>query len=565
MRIQENQKVEWGPLLALFTIGFAIRTIGVDHGAILGDERINEAAKVLTGQLVPDHHFYPPLLNYITAVVYGVMFAIGKVLGVWPDPSAFRAQYFVDPTIFNVAGRVLVAAIAALAAPIAYWFARKMSYSKLEALFLSGFLLLTPISVYLSYIFKGDPGLATFSLLSIVLFVLKVKGGVSRNLDIALAFAMVFALSFKHSFLFLMLPLAVSYLACAIQSIGATETLRSVLRIFITGLIAWPILNIGIVLDFHNFLAFQQVQSVMSITSGGTFVEALQLLWSRMIHWQSGIGVILPILFATFPFIALGTKAPRALIAAWVAVVVGMVLVAYLVRLRQPEHLWVSFFVIMVLFAGLTLVEMTRLLKSLGVFVGATALGIALVGCIGIWQQTLARPITQDVAASLTTRYADRKVATGIPLPDVSQSRVAQEYELSRHQRTAEKYQISLPPLSAERIVPLDRAGTQFILPLPNPMSGLENARDQDLIGNIQPYAWPPQIADWQLDAWLEDGVDIFVVSNLAFLRAETTSDMLRAFYNELNERCQVVERFHPRKPLFLERETVIMDCANAS
>ncbi|MFY0597531.1 MAG: hypothetical protein JXQ85_13960 [Cognatishimia sp.] len=550
--------------MTLFTIGFAIRTIGVDHGAILGDERINEAAKVLTGQLVPDHHFYPPLLNYVTAVVYGGMFAIGKVLGIWPDPTAFRAQYFIDPTIFNVAGRVLVAAIAALTAPIAYWFARRMDYSKLESLFISAFLLVTPISVYLSYIFKGDPGLASFSLLSVSIFVIKVKSGVSPKLDVALALVMVLALSFKHSYLFLMLPLAVSYLACVIPSIGAIETLKSVLRIFITGLIAWPILNIGIVLDFQNFLAFQKVQSVMSITSGGTFVEALQLLWSRMIHWQSGIGVILSILFATFPLVALGTKAPRALIAAWGAVVLGMVLVVYLVRLRQPEHLWVSYFVIMVLFAGITLVEVTRLLKPLGVFVGATALGIALVGCIGIWQQTLARPMTQDIAASLTARYTDRKVATGIPLPQVPQSRVAQDYEFSRHQKTAEKYKISLPPLSEERIVPLDRAGTQFILPLPNPMSGLENARDEDLIGNIQPYAWPPQITDWRLDAWIEDGVDVFVVSNLAFLRTETTSDMLRAFYNELNERCQIAERFHPRKPLFLERETVIMDCANA-
>lgn len=562
MITSENQRVEWKWMIALFAVALVVRIIGVDHGAIIGDERINEAAKVLTGRLVPDQHFYPPLLNYLTAILYGFMFAVGKVMGVWPDATAFRSQYFQDPTIFSVAGRVLVAAISALMAPIAYKFARKMKYEMGEALLISTVILLAPLSVYLSFMYKGDPALASFSLLTILLMVRKSQVPESWRLDIWLALSMVLALSFKHSFALNMLPLAIAYLVAIYPLVGVSGTLWSVVRIFLVGVITWPVLNIGIVLDFQNFLDFQKIQSVMSITEGATLSQSLGLLVERVFHLQSGLGLILPVLFLAFPLVANRTVQPRMLISIWLATIAGMILVAYLVRLRQPEHLWVSFFVVVAFFAALTLIEILRMHRAVGRILGAGVLALAIFGCLGLWQQTLARPITQEIASVIQENYSVRKIATGIPLPTVPQSRIAQDYEVARHQRTANKYDIELPPLSAERIIPLNSPNSQFILPLPNPMSGLENARDEDLVGNIRPYAWPPQIADWTLDAWLADGVDVFVVSNLPYLMHETSSVMLRAFYQDLNERCKVTAEFEPRKPLFLERKTIIMDCS---
>ena len=215
-------------------------------------------------------------------------------------------------------------------------------------------------------------------------------------------------------------------------------------------------------------------------------------------------------------------------------------------------------------YGALTLIELTRMVKAVGVVVGAATLAMLLIGCIGIWQQTLARPITLDIADELEQGFADRRMVTGIPLPGVKQSRDAQDYMVARLQRTADKYQVWLPPLSPERIVAPDAPDTRFILPLPNPMYGLEDATDEDLIGNVQAYAWPPQIEDWTLDNWLADGVEVFVVANLAHATTQSRSDMLRAFYQELEKRCDIAAVFTPRKPLFLERESVILDCASA-
>ncbi|MDC0737794.1 phospholipid carrier-dependent glycosyltransferase [Cognatishimia sp. SS12] len=552
----------WGRLIALFLFAFLIRLIGVDHGAVIADERINEAAKVLTGQLVPDQHFYPPLLNYITAIVYGAMFAIGKVFGVWADATAFREQYFQDPTVFSVAGRCLVAALSALSAPIAYVFARQLRYSAREALVISTLIVLAPITVYLSFMYKGDPALATFSLLTVCLMVRKIADVNSVRTDVLLAVSMALALSFKHSFALLMGPLALAYLYSVFPLLGLKGTFKSVGRIFLVGAIAWPILNIGIVLDFQNFLNFQKIQSVMSISQGPTLFQALVLLVERMLHLQSGLGIILPILFVLLPYAAPRNEYRRMLLSIWAATIVGMVFVAYLVKLRQPEHLWVSFFVIVAMFAAVTLVELARKFQSAGRAIGVATYIVALVGCFGIWQQTLAAPITSEIASVIEARFADRKIATGIPLPTVPQSKTAQEYEFARLQKTAEKYQVELPPLSQERIVPADSPNKQFILPLPNPMSGLEDTTDEDLIGIVRAYAWPPQINDWTLDRWLADGVDVFVVANLAHAMTENSSLMLRAFYRDLNDRCDVAAEFAPRKPLFLERDTVILDCA---
>lgn len=561
MKLLGSRHAGWACLLVLFLSAFFLRVIGVDHGAVIADERINEAAKVLTGQLIPDQHFYPPLLNYMTAILYGAMFAIGKLFGVWADPTAFREQYFQDPTVFSVAGRCLVASLSALSAPIAYVFARQLRYSTRESLVISSLLMLAPITVYLSFMYKGDPALATFSLLTVCLMVRKIEDVTAARTDVLLALSMALALSFKHSFALLMGPLAIAYLYSVFPLLGWSGTFKSVGRIFLVGAITWPILNIGIVLDFQNFMNFQKIQSVMSISQGATLMQALILLLERMVHINSGLGFILPVLFALFPFAAPRTEYRRMMLSIWVATIVGMVFVAYLVKLRQPEHLWVSFFVIVAMFAAVTLVELARRFRTAGQALGFAAIATALVGCFGIWQQTIATPITSEIARVIETRFADRKIATGIPLPSVRQSRAAQDYEFSRLLKTADKYQVELPPLSPERIVPLDSPNKQFILPLPNPMSGLEDTKDEDLVGIVRPYAWPPQIEDWTLDVWRADGVDVFVVANLAHAMNENSSQMLRAFYRDLNERCDIAAEFAPRKPLFLERTTVILDC----
>ena len=65
-------------MLLMFIVAVLFRSIGINYGYWHGDERVNDAAKVLTGQLVPGQHFYPPLWNYINAVAYAIVYIVGR-------------------------------------------------------------------------------------------------------------------------------------------------------------------------------------------------------------------------------------------------------------------------------------------------------------------------------------------------------------------------------------------------------------------------------------------------------------------------------------------------------
>ncbi|GAA6207079.1 hypothetical protein NBRC116601_03720 [Cognatishimia sp. WU-CL00825] len=564
MNNRSGSQMEWRILMALFFAALAVRVIGLDHGVVLGDERINEAAKVLTGQLVPDQHFYPPLMNYLTAILFGFVYAVGRLIGTWPDAAAFRAQYFTDPTIFLVSARALVAAIGAISAPLFYRIARQLQFSKFEAVVVALFAIIAPISVYLSYIYKGDIPQASATVFVVLCLIQKWNSPDSRMQDFCLGLALTLALSIKHSFILLMLPLFVGYIAVFWPHLGKARLMASLSRVCITGFVLWPLLNIGILLDLENFLNFQKIQAVMSITEGASLLDALVLLVERALHWQSGLGLLMPIAFAVFPLLAHRAPYAGVTLMIWLAFIAGMVLVAHLVRLRQPEHLWVSFFVVMQLFGALTLVLFARVLRPLGWAMTGTAAILAMIGCIGIWRETLARPIANDIAVYLQTQHAGRKAVTGVPLP-LQQSRAAQDYEFAIVDRTAAKYNIALPERAEERRVAPDAENAYFVLPIPAVMFGLEDATDAELEGKIRAYAWPPQEIDWTLDNWVDDDITLFVVTNLAYLQNETPSEMLRLFYNDLATRCAVAIEFAPRKPLFLERQITVLDCAKKS
>ena len=53
MSIAGRTRVGTVLVLVLFTVAFLLRAVGADYGYFHGDERINEAAKVLTGHFQP--------------------------------------------------------------------------------------------------------------------------------------------------------------------------------------------------------------------------------------------------------------------------------------------------------------------------------------------------------------------------------------------------------------------------------------------------------------------------------------------------------------------------------
>ena len=553
-------KMDWGILFLLFFLAWGLRVIGLDWGYLHGDERVNQAAKALAGQLVPDQHFYPPLMHYMAAVLYGCLYVVGRAVDLWSNTGEFRAQYFTDPTIFYLVARAMTGAISALMAPLFYRIGRLLGFGKGESFVIALFAVFAPLSIYLSYIFKGDVGVAAASVWIVLLKIRKVQNPSLRRIDIYLGLGVVLALSFKHSFILLMVPLAVAFLSVMSSQIGFKSALTSIARITITVILIWPILNIGILLDFANFLKFQQIQTVMSITEDVRFVDSVGKMLRAAMDWQIGISLLMPYAFLLFPVFALGMEKPGMLMGVWVATIVSTLGVAYLVGLRQPEQLWIAHFMVIQLFAAISIACIYRLSRSVGALAAVAALGFCVVGDITIWKQALVRPVNEDVASYIQTVYPDRKVMTSIDVP-LQQSRAAQDFEWARVTRTAEKYELDMPDIAQERRIPSDLAEAYFVVPMPEVMFGLEGTTDADLEGSVAPFAWPPQPEDWKLANWRADGVDLFVISDFQGWLGKDNAPLMQAFFQEVETECQSFQVFMSRKPLFLERDVSVIDC----
>lgn len=557
-------------VVVLLALAFTLRAIGVDYGYFHGDERVNEAAKVLTGDLIPGQHFYPPLINYLNAIGLAGLFGIGMMLDWWSGPGAFRAQYFEDPTAFYVTARLLTAFSGALLAPLFWAIARRVGLNPWRAFAVGLVGAFFPLGIYMSHIAKGDVALTTCLVATFWAILVRLDAGRPGRWDIVAGLLAVLTLSFKTSGLFILGPLAVGYLGIIGAREGAGASAGSLLRVVVTVLVAWPILNIGIVLDFANFLAFQKIQAVMSISGDASATAGLATLLDRLFVPVIGLNLVwLTLAVLAPPVLLLALPAGRitqkpALIAFWISLVLATAGTAMMVGSRQPEHLWIANFAGFTLLAALTLAGLSAASRPVP-RIGATAL-LALGLVISTFQsviplrEALAPAIREAVDARIASDYADARILTMLD-SRLPKRMAAQDMELARLDRLARKYKVVLPDLNAERLIREDPPGAVFYMEMPTVMYGLENVEDgaEDYV--VQAHAWPPQRAEWQLDYWLEQGFSVFVVKNLPYMRNEIASDLMRAFFNDMARRCTLDEEFKARKPLYLERDVSIFRC----
>lgn len=562
---------EWQWLGLLFILALVVRIIGIDYGYWHGDERINEAAKVLTGQLIPGQHFYPPLLNYINAVCLAVLFVLGRMVPAWYNVADFRALYFSDPTVFYLTCRLVTAAMGAALAPLFYLVAKQLHFKRSSCLLAGLFGVFIPVVILLSHFAKSDVGLAMAAVLVFWFMLRKFVAPQRIGIDIAFGFFIALAMSFKHSYLFIFLPLIVGYAILLWRTYDFTVAFKSLLISGVASLLTWIPMNIGIVLDFQNFLDFQKIQAQMSVREGEPFSEALAAWFYWAAHGSYGVNVIITLAFMVFPFYLnsrfsqLVYKAQLNVI--WMALALPSLVVIAISGARQHSGLWVPYFVGMQLLAALMFIDALRsrvsIFKWSAVSVSILALGLSVMGSVEIWRQSLAPSNASLVANTIKTQFSDRKIVSSF-LITLPKTLAAYNEEQARHERLAKKYNIELPEQAAERFRDTEEPGAVHHQGMPGVMFGLEETDDESLGDAIKPYTWPLQKEEWQLDFWLNKNVSVFVISDLDYYSKEIKVQTFRDFYQDMLSRCEVVVIFLPVKSLFLEAKVSVVDCAKA-
>lgn len=555
--------------LGLFMAAVFFRASGADFGFFNGDERVNDSARFLTGQLIPTQHFYTPFFNYLNGIAFAGLFVFGLLSDMWSNTGEFRQAYFDDPTPFYVTARYVTAVIGALCAPLFFSCAHRVGLSLSHATAVGAFAAILPIAVFMAHIAKGDTGLATACLAVVWAFLMRIDAVRKQRWDIVIGITVALAFGFKQSAILVLGPLAIGMIFVLARREGLGNALRSFGFSVLLLVLLWPVMNIGILLDIEGFLAFQRIQTVMSVREEDPFGVGLPITLGIFGDAVTGLNPVV-FAFAAVAPIWLLAKSCRlalrdALMAVWLANVISIITISLTVGTRQPEHLFLPNLYIALLLATLVLVDMLRVYVRLPryiILVSAIAgFVIMAASAANVVQQARVTPNAVHLAEFLAETYPNAQVHSGLVLP-VPQTLDAQKMELDRLDRLGARYNVEMPEIAEERILTTDAEDAMFWVNAPFAMSGLEDDATQDKDFPVQPHAWPIQPEEWVLDNWLDAGFDIFVVNDFEHLVAESRSSDIRSFHADLRGRCDRVRDYTARKPLFLEFDITVFDCS---
>lgn len=553
---------------AFFLAALAIRCIGINYGYLHGDERVNEAAKVLTGQLKPGQYFYPPLFNYCNAVYLAALYAIGRIIPIWYDAESFRNAYFEMPELFYVTARFSTAVFAAAVSPLLYLIARSFGSSFFSALVCGLLAIFLPIGVYLSHIAKSDVPLATMVVLIIYLIILRYQLKKNYVLDVVIGVALAAAFSFKHSFIFIAAPLVAVNAYFCLTHLRGTLDLRSLVVITGSLVTALAVFNLALIADWREFIVYQQIQARMSARDvAGAFNGAMT--WFGLVaSTSSGITIAALLAYFALPFLlarsAASNEIKLPILGVWVAISFATIAIIFITGGRQQEGLWIPSFTGMFVLACIAIAFLLddddRNFQLIGAVTAVSILALSIFGVVRISKEAIARPLTIDISRLIQKNYRNTKIWTSVHL-GVPQMREAQQFEISRNEALGLKYGVFVPPRSVENIIRESAANAIYYINRPGTLHGLAGEDEKSLKGIVRAYAWPLQDAEWKLNYWRAMGIELFVIGHFDYELNHAESPLIRNFSREIVDNCTLVHVLGPRKPLFLELDVSIFNC----
>jgi hypothetical protein len=118
-----------------------------------------------SGDLNPHFFYYPGLTFYLTFASEGVIFAIGRLLHIYPSTDAFAAAYFTDSTPFYLVGRALGAILGAATCLLTYLVGKQV-FGRVVGLLGAGILAVSVVSVANGHFITNDVPMAFFVMLA---------------------------------------------------------------------------------------------------------------------------------------------------------------------------------------------------------------------------------------------------------------------------------------------------------------------------------------------------------------------------------------------------------------
>ncbi len=558
------QRVPKGvPPWVLFLLFFAalIPRVSGLLTAINVDENWHASVRVLTGDLSGDAGLNMPLINYINAASFVVLFAVGRLIGVWASLADFRAQYFSDLSPFLFAGRLASACLGALSAPLAVLIASRMGLSRMSSFVVGLLVALLPINILVSHFARPDAGAATAILFLCWTILCKLKEPEAKWADVLLGVAVAFALSIKQTNLFVVFPALAGCLALLIADRRLTRSrmAQGLLISFVTCVVVAIPLTIGVLSDIRAFFDYQRVSATIN-TRQATFAEFATNSVPFFLDNIGGLTVAGLVAYLFAPFIRRDAR----FLLFWISAAIGFCAFSYLAGksiVPRYVHPYVELAFTFGCIAIMSLYERSRRGRLVASCLGALVLASELVGSGILVKEGLTAPISArcaEVLAKVANPSSDKiltSVTCGLPV-----SVVAQEDEAERHERLARKYNVRLNEVPEERQKGNRRnrfANAYYVRAFPFAMGGMEELDKEKAEKVVKPYYWPIQDEEWDIDYWAAQGITVFVVQDEdAFLKSDVAA--YRKLHQEIKDRGELIATIPAGRPHFSETELKI-------
>jgi 4-amino-4-deoxy-L-arabinose transferase-like glycosyltransferase len=290
--------------LAVSLVALVLRLVGDTFGLPYHyhwDEPtiVNRAIRMGSGDLNPHFFYYPGLTFYLTFASEAVLFAIGRLLHVYPSTDAFAVAYFTDSTPFYLVGRVLGAFLGAATCLLTYLVGKRV-FGPVVGLLGAGVLAVSLVSVANGHFITNDVPMAFFAMLAYIwIWQVYTRG---RTRDYVLAAIFIGAgVATKYLPVVLLVSLALAHLLRLRRERGRWQVLWADLTpLALAGgvvVLTFFVLSPFSFLDWRNALHDYIVQGQISSAAGDTtaplnFVPYLSSILPWSIGWPAYLAAL---------------------------------------------------------------------------------------------------------------------------------------------------------------------------------------------------------------------------------------------------------------------------------
>ena len=169
-------------ILILLMIGLLVRLWGVHYGlpAVYNSTEYFIAKHALSlgarKTLEPLFFIYPTFYVYLMVLLYGLLFLLGKIAGIYATSSDFAFQFLTDPTSFYLLGRVFNTIAILLASVVLYRTVR--FYLKPGLSFLISLLLIFSMNIHQYTFWMVPDALVVLGVMVLVYYIVKNDLGI---------------------------------------------------------------------------------------------------------------------------------------------------------------------------------------------------------------------------------------------------------------------------------------------------------------------------------------------------------------------------------------------------